>query len=81
MPTPKRKQSRSRRNSRSANKHIIPKPFSLCKEEGCGTPTVSHRVCAGCGFYNGKKVITVKARKDNIIKSGIEQNNLPAVQG
>ncbi|MCA9680432.1 MAG: 50S ribosomal protein L32 [Kofleriaceae bacterium] len=26
----------------------------------CGSPRIPHRVCAGCGFYNGKKV--AKAR-------------------
>jgi ribosomal protein L32 len=56
MPTPKRKLSRSRRDSRSANKGIKPKPFSLCKTELCLTPLLGHTVCLGCGMYNGKLV-------------------------
>lgn len=57
MPTPKRKLSRSRRNSRSANKGIKAKPFSICKTELCLTPLLGHTVCLGCGMYNGKSVL------------------------
>lgn len=57
MPVPKRKQSRSRRNSRSANKGITAKPFSVCKTPLCFTPLPGHTVCRECGIYNGKQVI------------------------
>jgi large subunit ribosomal protein L32 len=51
MPVPKRKLSRRRRDMRSANKHIIPKPLSVCKTAGCGQYILGHRVCPKCGFY------------------------------
>jgi large subunit ribosomal protein L32 len=57
MPVPKRKQSRSRRDSRSANKGIIAKPFSICLTPFCDSPLLGHTVCRECGIYNGKKVI------------------------
>ncbi len=63
MPTPKRKLSRKRRDQRSANKHIIPQPFSFCKELECGAPIMPHIVCSKCGFYRGKKIIKIKAIK------------------
>jgi large subunit ribosomal protein L32 len=64
MPTPKRKLSRKRRDQRSANKHIIPKSFNFCKQDGCGVALMPHTICAKCGFYNGKKVISVKVAKN-----------------
>lgn len=63
MPVPKRKLSRSRRNMRSANKHIIVKPFSLCKTENCNTPLLGHTVCMGCGMYKGKQIVKIKVKK------------------
>jgi len=66
MPVPKRKLSRSRRDSRSADKFIRPKSISLCKTEGCKEAVIPHRVCAGCGIYKGKQVLSVKSREKNI---------------
>jgi large subunit ribosomal protein L32 len=57
MPVPKRKQSRSRRDSRSANKGITAKPFSICKTQLCENSLLGHTVCMECGMYNGKKVL------------------------
>jgi large subunit ribosomal protein L32 len=69
MPVPKRKLSRSRRNMRSANKHIIPQPFSLCKTENCNTPLLGHTVCMGCGMYKGKQIVKMKAKKTVVAKT------------
>lgn len=63
MPVPKRKLSRSRRNMRSANKHIIPQPFSLCKTENCAAPLLGHTVCMSCGMYKGKQIVKIKTKK------------------
>lgn len=62
MPVPKRKTSKSRRDMRSANKHLIPQSFDVCHQEGCGYPALPHRVCEGCGFYKG---VSVLSRKKN----------------
>ena len=28
----------------------------------CAVPYISHRVCAACGYYDGRQIITVKAQ-------------------
>ena len=60
MPVPKRKQSKSRRDMRSANKFIRPQAFDVCHQENCNEPLLPHQVCTGCGFYKGVKVLAVK---------------------
>ena len=30
----------------------------------CGEVTLSHTVCPSCGWYNGRQVKTVKAKKE-----------------
>jgi large subunit ribosomal protein L32 len=61
MPVPKRKVSKSRRDQRSASKHIKPKAVATCKE--CQKPNMPHQVCEFCGFYKGRKVITTKMER------------------
>ena len=34
--------------------------LSTCPQ--CGEPYVPHRVCAACGFYKGRQVLTVTAQ-------------------
>jgi large subunit ribosomal protein L32 len=58
MPVPKRKRSRARRDKRFANKGFSVQPISACAN--CKMPLLSHEACLGCGFYKGKKVISVK---------------------
>jgi large subunit ribosomal protein L32 len=58
MPVPKRKVSKSRRDMRSANKHINPKVVNACSN--CEYPIISHQACTNCGHYKGRKVITTK---------------------
>lgn len=64
MAVPKRKQSRSRRDKRSANKGLDPQPVNLCFQGSCkGTPKLPHQVCPNCGFYRGVKVLKTKAER------------------
>ena len=58
MPVPKRKVSKSRRDMRSANKHIIPKVVNMCSN--CEHPIISHQACENCGHYKGRKVLVTK---------------------
>lgn len=69
MPVPKRKQSRSRRDSREANKHIIPQVAAICKEENCKSPMMPHTICGACGYHKGIKILTIKVKKDKIEQS------------
>jgi len=58
MAVPKRKISKARRDKRrAANIKMIAPNIIECPQ--CHEPNVPHRVCAACGFYNGKEVISV----------------------
>jgi large subunit ribosomal protein L32 len=58
MPVPKRKRSKSRRDSRFANKGMKVKAINVCDQ--CNAAVVPHVVCQSCGFYKGVKVLTTK---------------------
>lgn len=59
MAVPKRKKSKSSTRSRKATHKKPVVRAKSCPE--CGAPQVSHRVCASCGYYRGRQVVTVKA--------------------
>lgn len=62
MPNPKRKHTRSRRDSRRAsNWKLELGGSSACKQ--CGSLHAPHRVCSNCGFYNGVLVAPKKEKK------------------
>jgi large subunit ribosomal protein L32 len=61
MPVPKRKRSRTRRDTRFANKGIKPKQIASCPQ--CKSPIAPHQVCKECGFYKGVKVISTKVER------------------
>ena len=58
MPVPKRKTSRARKRSRSANKGIKVKAFTRCAN--CDTAIMPHQACMSCGFYKGVKMFSTK---------------------
>jgi len=58
MAVPKRRVSPSRRDMRRAHHALNASMPSVCSH--CKQPKLSHRVCAACGFYDGKEVISVK---------------------
>lgn len=61
MPNPKRKHTRSRRDSRrSANWKLEAISSSTCTN--CKSIRPPHRVCPSCGFYNGKLVNPPKSK-------------------
>ncbi|MCB0307936.1 MAG: 50S ribosomal protein L32 [Bdellovibrionales bacterium] len=58
MPVPKKKTSKSRRDRRRAHdKLAFPHATRTCPQ--CGEPSAMHRVCASCGFYQGKEVVHI----------------------
>jgi ribosomal protein L32 len=65
MAVPKRKVSRSRRDSRSANKHLKPKKSIFCKNKSCASSILPHTVCHCCGHYKGVQVMKIKSKKAN----------------
>ena len=62
MPNPKRRHTRSRRDSRrTKNWTLVKNNLSRCPQ--CGAMRMPHRVCPGCGFYDGKLVVAAKVKK------------------
>jgi len=57
MAVPKRKKSKSKRDSRRANHSISARPYVKCSH--CGAPKLRHNVCTSCGVYKGTQVIPV----------------------
>ncbi|MBI5210876.1 MAG: 50S ribosomal protein L32 [Elusimicrobia bacterium] len=64
MPNPKRKHTRSRRDSRRAsNWKLEPLAMSVCSNPQCGKLHRPHTVCPECGWYNGRLVVPPKQKK------------------
>ena len=55
MAVPKRKTSRTRRDTRRATHAATAPAKSVCPQ--CHEVKLPHRVCASCGYYNGKEVV------------------------
>jgi len=53
MPVPKKKKSRSKRDSRRAHHDKVAlKSLSSCSR--CNEPRLPHRACPNCGFYRDR---------------------------
>jgi len=59
MAVPKRKVSKSRRDSRSSNKGLKVKAITVCQT--CNSPVLPHQVCKECGHYKGVKILKTKS--------------------
>jgi large subunit ribosomal protein L32 len=59
MAVPKKKTSKSRRNMRRAH-HALP-AASYVECPNCGEIKRPHHLCAACGHYNGREVITAQS--------------------
>jgi large subunit ribosomal protein L32 len=44
---------------RAYNSVLALPQMNICPQ--CASPSVPHRVCAECGYYNGRQVINVAA--------------------
>jgi len=55
MAVPKRKTSRTRRDTRRATHSLDAPSKSVCPQ--CHEPKLPHRVCPSCGYYNGKEIV------------------------
>ena len=62
MPLPKRKLSHQRTARRRAQNWKLEAP-SVGDCPRCHAPKLPHHVCPACGFYNGRKVLTVKQKE------------------
>ncbi|MDR0917214.1 MAG: 50S ribosomal protein L32 [Oscillospiraceae bacterium] len=58
MAVPKSKVSRTRRDKRRSSHWKLTVP-GVIKCPKCGEYKLPHRVCAACGTYNGRDVVSV----------------------
>ena len=54
MAVPKKKISKSKRNSRRAHDTIVKSAYEECSN--CGEFKRPHHICAECGYYNDREV-------------------------
>ncbi len=55
MAVPKRRVSKTRRDKRRTHWKLSAPGLSRCPK--CHEVKMPHRVCAACGFYNGKAIV------------------------
>lgn len=55
MALPKRRTTRMKRNMRRANHDKVAAP-TIVPCPNCAAMTIPHRVCAACGFYDGRQM-------------------------
>ena len=58
MAVPKRRKSKSKRDSRRATHKITAGIYNIC--EDCDAPKQPHRICPTCGTYRGRKIVEVE---------------------
>ena len=59
MPNPKRRHSKSRGRKRRTHDALQAVGSSSCPN--CQAPKLPHRVCAKCGYYDGRQVFAKTA--------------------
>jgi large subunit ribosomal protein L32 len=58
MAAPKYKQSKSKSRKRVAQWESMEEP-SLSTCNNCGSAGHPHKICMGCGYYDGEKVLNI----------------------
>jgi large subunit ribosomal protein L32 len=61
MAVPKRRTSHARQGKRRSHLHVKPLHIQYCPQ--CNEPVLAHRVCANCGYYQGREVVPPKKEK------------------
>ena len=62
MPLPKRKHSQARRDKRRTHWKLVVASLTRCPQ--CAKPVLPHRVCAHCGYYRGRQIVLVAAKRE-----------------
>lgn len=63
MAVPKRRKSSSKRDMRRANHDKVAAP-NVVPCSNCSAPSVPHRVCAACGFYDGRSIVKTAEKSE-----------------
>jgi large subunit ribosomal protein L32 len=58
MAVPKRKKSKSRRDSRRTHQKAVVPNLTSCPQ--CGDTRLPHHACPSCGTYKGRTVIDIE---------------------
>jgi len=58
MAVPKRKTTRTKRDSRRSHWKSTAATYSECPQ--CHQPKLPHRVCANCGYYGGRQAVEIE---------------------
>ncbi|MBU1118297.1 50S ribosomal protein L32 [Patescibacteria group bacterium] len=61
MAIPKRRKSSSARDKRRSHLHLEEQTIITCSN--CGKHVLPHHACLECGYYKGKKQVTVASDK------------------
>lgn len=61
MAVPRHHMSKGKQLRRRSHLALKTKKLGVCSN--CGKKNVPHKVCKHCGFYNGKEVLKVLAKK------------------
>ncbi|MGZ3694139.1 MAG: 50S ribosomal protein L32 [Bdellovibrionota bacterium] len=61
MAVPKKRQTRARRDLRRFSSAYRMDIVNTLTCKNCNAPSLSHRICGGCGHYNGKQVMAAAA--------------------
>ena len=61
MPLPKQRHSKTRGRKRRTHYKLSPLNLVPCPQ--CKELKIPHRVCAICGYYNGRQVIEIKVKE------------------
>jgi large subunit ribosomal protein L32 len=60
MGVPKKRLSKSRRDSRRAGNNKLGAAVQVIKCAKCKEPVLPHRACKACGHYAGREVVAVE---------------------
>lgn len=74
MAVPKKRKSKARvRQVKAGKKRVIYNNIIACPN--CGGPTLSHRMCGSCGYYNGRIFnLKINATTDETVESSDDDN-------
>jgi large subunit ribosomal protein L32 len=61
MAVPKRRKSKSKRDTRRSHDHIKLPNVSFCPQ--CHEPVLPHHVCLQCGTYKGRTLLKTEESK------------------
>jgi large subunit ribosomal protein L32 len=70
---PKKRHSRQRQGKRRHAIRLSVLKAVICKN--CGKSVKGHSVCKHCGFYKGKEIVNVNAKKERREKKAKEAEN------